>query len=57
MEHNKIISGEVRITSRTKFYNLLIIFFIIERDALIMYHKFDYKIQQSTLITCTRWLP
>jgi len=21
-----------------------------------MYHEFDYKIQKSTLITCTRWL-
>jgi len=25
-------------------------------DALLMYHKFDYKLQKSTLITCTRWL-
>jgi len=21
-----------------------------------MYHKFDFKFQKSTLITCTRWL-
>jgi len=32
-------------------------FIIIQRDALLMYHKFDYKLQKSTLITCTRWLP
>jgi len=24
--------------------------FIIQRDALLMYHKFDYKLQELTLI-------
>jgi len=31
--------------------------FIIQRDALLMYHKFDYKLKKLTLITFTRWLP
>jgi len=22
-----------------------------------IYHKFDYKLEKSTLIICTRWLP
>jgi len=26
-------------------------------DALLMYYKFDYKLQKLTLITFTRWLP
>jgi len=30
--------------------------FIIQMDALFMYHKFDYKLQKSTLVTLTRWL-
>jgi len=56
--HNKIKSGELRITFRTKFLNILIQFlFIIQRDAFLIYHKFDYKLQKSTLITFTRWLP
>jgi len=54
--HNKQISGELRISFCTKFENLLINFFYYPRDALLMYHKFDYKIQKSTLITFTRWL-
>jgi len=29
--------------------------FIIQRDALLMYHKLDYRLQKSTLITFTRW--
>jgi len=33
------------------------IFFIIQRDVLVMYQQFDYKLQKSTLITFTRWLP
>jgi len=28
---------------------------MIKRDALLMYHKFDYKLQKLTLITFTRW--
>jgi len=31
--------------------------FIIQRNERVMYHKFEYKLQKSTLITFTRWLP
>jgi len=54
---NKIISGELRITFHKVLNFTNEFFFIIERDALLilMYHKFDYKLQKSTLITFTRW--
>ena len=48
----------MRITLGTKFLNLLIIFlFVIQIDILLIYSKFDYKLEKSTLINCTRWLP
>jgi len=36
---------------------LINIFFYHQKDGRLMYHKFDYKSQKSTFITCTRWLP
>jgi len=55
--HNKQTSGELLISFCTKFENRLINFFNYPKDALLMYLKFDYKLQKSTLITFTRWLP
>jgi len=55
--HNKQISGELSI-SFVKIYKIYqTIFFIIQRNSFLMYHKFEYKLQKSTLITFTRWLP
>ena len=53
MEHNKIISRELRI-----WYILLKythqIFNDYPKGALLKYHNFDYKLQKSTLITFTK---
>jgi len=31
-------------------------FVVIQCDVPFVYHEFDYKLQKSTLIVCTRWL-
>jgi len=31
-------------------------FIIIQSNAFLMYYKFDYKLQKSTIITYTWWL-
>jgi len=46
VERNKPISVELRISFSTKFENLLINFFYYPKDALLMYVKFDYKLQK-----------
>jgi len=51
------IFEKLLITSRTLFTNLLInLFFVMQRDVLLMYHEFHYKLHKSTLIVCTRML-
>jgi len=39
-----------------KIYLSIFSFIIIQRDGLLMYHKFDYKLKKSILITCTSGL-
>jgi len=46
VEHNKVV-----FVQSVKIYCQFL--FIIQRHALLMYHKFDYKLQKSTLITFT----
>jgi len=52
VERNKEISGELR-NKVLKYTNQFL--FIIQRNALLMWHKFDYKLQKSSFITFTRW--
>jgi len=42
MGHNKQISGELVFVQILNFIKQL--FFIIQMDALLMYHKFDYNL-------------
>ena len=58
MGQNKQISGEVSICFRKKVLKFIKQFiFTIQREVLIMYYKFEYKLQKSTLITFSRCLP
>jgi len=48
MEYKEQISGELLITFHTIFLKSTdpSFSFIIQRNALLMYHKFDYKLQK-----------
>ena len=52
MEHNKLISRELRILYKVLRYTHQI-FIYDQKGALLKYQKFDYKLQKSTLISFT----
>ena len=52
MEHNKLISRELRILYKVLRYTHQI-FIYYQKGALLKYQKFDYKLQKSTLISFT----
>jgi len=53
VEHNKIISTELRISYKVLKYSHQI-FIYYPKGALLKYQNFNYKLQKSTLITFTK---